>query len=157
VLDAGTDRDVLKGGEGNDMLVGGGGADLIDGGTGRDMLMGGSGADNLAGGLGRDMLKGGTGDDHLMGGEGNDVLVGGTGADVFVFASSSGHDRITDFGAADRIEIDGSLWSGTAADFVTDHASVTAQGVLISLSADSDILLLSLTRTDGLAEALQFG
>jgi Ca2+-binding RTX toxin-like protein len=154
-LDGGTGRDVLSGGAGADKLNGGTGNDVIDGGAGRDGLKGGEGADTLSGGSGRDWLKGGAGNDTITGGVGGDVLVGGAGADVFVFAAESGRDRVTDFGAGDMLQIDAGSWTGTAAQFVADHAAVTGEGVLITLSEGSSILLAGLTTTDGLADELQ--
>lgn len=155
MLDGGTGRDVLKGGDGKDTLNGGAGNDVLDGGADRDVVRGGAGTDSLSGGAGRDALQGGAGNDRLTGGEGNDVLTGGGGADVFVFSGRSGRDRITDFGAGDRLEIDHATWEGTAAAFIAKHAVVTADGVLITLGDGADILLAGLRQTDGLADALQ--
>lgn len=156
VLDGGAGRDVLKGGDGRDLLSGGTGADVLDGGAGKDVLTGGGGTDTLSGGAGRDIVRGGTGNDSLSGGMGNDVLAGGAGMDTFVFGAQSGNDRITDFGATDRIAIDADLWSGSAEDFVAEHASVTAKGVLLTISGDNDVLLVGVTHTAGLADMLEF-
>jgi Ca2+-binding RTX toxin-like protein len=127
---------------------------MLDGGTGRDVLKGGVGADMLSGGAGRDSLRGGAGDDTLTGGAGNDVLAGGVGADVFVFAEDSGRDRVTDFAAGDLLKIDVDGWEGSTTDFLAEHATVMASGVLIVLSATSDILLAGVGATDSLADAL---
>jgi len=94
----------LRGGRGNDVLKGRGGDDTLHGGAGNDILMGGSG---------KDRLYGGDGNDTLSGGAGVDVLTGGKGRDVFVFEKLSymggrnSHDRITDFGRHDRIDLRG--------------------------------------------------
>jgi len=154
MLDGGAGRDVLRGGDGQDMLSGGAGNDMLDGGTGRDVLKGGVGADMLSGGAGRDSLRGGAGDDTLTGGAGNDVLAGGVGADVFVFAEDSGRDRVTDFAAGDLLKIDVDGWEGSTTDFLAEHATAMASGVLIVLSATSDILLAGVGATDSLADAL---
>ena len=154
-LDGGTGRDVLSGGAGADKLSGGTGNDVIEGGAGRDGLLGGAGADTLSGGTGRDWLKGGAGTDTITGGAGDDALSGGAGADVFVFTGETGRDRIADFGAGDTLRIDAGAWTGSAAQFVADRASITCEGVLITLSEGSDILLAGLTTTDGLADGLQ--
>lgn len=69
-------------------IAGNAAANVLDGGGGNDLLMG-------AGG--NDRLRGGTGDDRLIGGSGSDVLTGGTGADIFIFDTTNGGDRITDF------------------------------------------------------------
>jgi Ca2+-binding RTX toxin-like protein len=155
MLDGGAGRDVLKGGAGNDMLSGGVGNDVLDGGTGRDVLKGGAGTDTLSGGDGRDSLKGGAGADTITGGAGNDVLSGGAGSDVFVFNGEAGNDRVTDFGADDQLTIDAGAWEGTTAEFVADNAAVTNDGVLITLSDSSNVLLAGMTKTDGLADMLQ--
>jgi Ca2+-binding RTX toxin-like protein len=85
------------GGNGDDVVRGEDGHDQLFGENGNDALFGGTGDDLLDGGRGDDRLDGGAGDDRLVGGQGNDILVGGMGADTFVFAKSSGFDRITDF------------------------------------------------------------
>jgi Ca2+-binding RTX toxin-like protein len=63
------------------------------------------GDDRLFGLGGNDTLTGGLGDDRIEGGAGADVLTGDDGADLFVFGNDLGgaRDRITDFGAVDRI------------------------------------------------------
>ncbi|MFM9934810.1 MAG: calcium-binding protein [Novosphingobium sp.] len=163
-LAGGMGNDQLMGGTGHDRMNGGAGSDLLDGGTGRDMLKGGdgkdklsggAGADTLDGGSGHDVLKGGGGGDTLSGGAGNDVLTGGSGADIFMFSGQSGQDRVADFGAGDVLQIDPGTWEGSTAEFLAQHAAVTAEGVLITLTANSAILLSGLTQTDGLAETLQ--
>ena len=75
----------------------------------RDVLKGGNGNDVLDGGNDADKLVGGAGDDVLIGGSGNDRLKGGLGADTFVV--SSGIDRLMDLQLAqgDVIEIAGNL------------------------------------------------
>lgn len=156
MLDGGAGRDVLKGGAGNDMLSGGVGNDVLDGGIGRDVLKGGAGTDTLSGSDGRDSLKGGAGADTITGGAGSDVLSGGAGSDVFVFHSEAGNDRVTDFGAGDQLKIDAGTWEGTTAEFVADNATVTDDGVLITLSDTSNVLLAGMTTTDFLASMIQF-
>ncbi|MDB2407985.1 hypothetical protein N9W17_05660 [Jannaschia sp.] len=65
------------------------------------------GADTLFGGTGNNVVDGQGGDDRIDGGIGRDTLTGGDGADVFVFASGSGADTITDFEiGSDRVEFD---------------------------------------------------
>jgi hypothetical protein len=84
--------------------VGGNGADMLVGNEYDNLLVGGAGDDTLLGGAGEDTLSGGAGVDRLDGGSGNDVLTGGgPGRDIFVFASLSGTDIITDFDQADVI------------------------------------------------------
>jgi Ca2+-binding RTX toxin-like protein/methionine-rich copper-binding protein CopC len=71
-----------------------------------DRLTGNGGNNALDGGAGNDTASGGGGRDTLTGGAGNDRLAGGAGNDVFVFASASGSDTITDFASgADKLRI----------------------------------------------------
>ncbi len=149
-------QDIQMGLAGNDRLSGLQGDDQLMGGRGKDVLKGGTGTDILDGGTGSDLLRGGAGADVLAGGRGDDALYGGAGADVFVFSTLGGHDKIGDFRAGDHLQIAASLWSGSTLDFVASHASVTEAGVLLHLSANSDILLVGLTQTTGLADALLF-
>jgi Ca2+-binding RTX toxin-like protein len=81
------------------------GDDTVRGSGFDDTLVAGDGNDRLLGGRGDDTLRGQDGRDALFGGPGRDTLTGGTYADVFVFGSTSGRDRITDFGRVDLIEI----------------------------------------------------
>ncbi|MCZ2839987.1 ExeM/NucH family extracellular endonuclease [Modestobacter sp. VKM Ac-2985] len=74
--------DVLRGGNGVDVIMGLGGDDTITGGNGADVICGGDGDDVLRGGNGDDVLLGGAGDDELRGDNGSDTLIGGPGTDV---------------------------------------------------------------------------
>ena len=106
MLWGGSEADLLRGASASDMLYGESGDDTLNGGSGADSLYGGDDADLLLGGLGRDLLEGGNGADTLDGGLGNDILTGGADADVFVFATDSGVDTITDFdSAADMFDL----------------------------------------------------
>lgn len=82
--------DILKGGNGNDLIIGFEGNDRIDGSNGNDCLIGGPGNDRIngsngddyiAGGAGDDILDGSNGDDRIFGNEGNDTLIGSNGND----------------------------------------------------------------------------
>ncbi|HXZ97133.1 MAG TPA: calcium-binding protein [Burkholderiales bacterium] len=95
-------KDVLTGGEGNDLLFGGNGKDTLRGGAGNDLLDGGNGDDVLRGGAGNDILEGGNGKDILKdksgnnlfdGGKGNDTLTGGSGNELFI--GGKGNDSIS--------------------------------------------------------------
>ncbi|ELM3616787.1 VWA domain-containing protein [Aeromonas sobria] len=117
-------NDVLRGGDGNDILFGDSiYADSIDGGWaafaaaypgatnselrslitaghssfGKDGSVGGN--DILDGGAGADILYGQKGDDLLIGGSGSDTLTGGAGKDTFKWsaADAGGTDVIKDF------------------------------------------------------------
>lgn len=93
--------DVLKAGDGNDLVRGLGGNDRIEGERGSDKLIGGSGAD------------------RLIGGAGADLLIGGTGADVFQLSRPTdsgalGEDVVSDFTRGqDKIDLS-SLDANTA-------------------------------------------
>ncbi|KIY37638.1 hypothetical protein TZ03_26805, partial [Pseudomonas sp. 10-1B] len=83
------------------------GKDLLNGGNGNDILFGQGGNDTLDGGKGNDILLGGSGDDTLIGGQGNDILIGGSGADTFVWkAGDTGNDVIKDFKESENDRID---------------------------------------------------
>lgn len=104
------DRDVIKGGAGNDRIAGGLGSDFLSGGGGSDQIdhfghaMETSGAErhdyNWHDDGAADVLDGEAGDDTLIFGNG-DIATGGSGEDVFWLYSDgqSGADQaeITDF------------------------------------------------------------
>ena len=60
-------------------------------------VWGGDGNDIVWGGPSSDEIIGGNGNDTIQGGPGDDILTGSADADVFIYASGSGHDQITDF------------------------------------------------------------
>jgi Ca2+-binding RTX toxin-like protein len=129
--------DDLRGGAGNDVLIGAAGADTLDGGIGNDILSGGGKADDLAGGGGQDILNGGGGWDELNGGEGNDTLTGGGGNDVFVFATDSGSDQITDFAQGED-----TIWlTDQIGGF--DSLGIQDNGADLEISHDSGVILLT--------------
>ncbi|NUB43319.1 Hint domain-containing protein [Fertoebacter nigrum] len=70
------DRDVVYGGEGDDVVRSGDDGDTLYGGVGNDTLDGGDDDDLLWGGYGDDKLIGGEGADTLYGEAGDDVLYG---------------------------------------------------------------------------------
>ena len=67
------DRDMVDGGEGNDVILTGDDNDIIDGGLGDD---------TIDGGLDDDLIDGGDDDDRIIGGEGSDEIEGGAGNDT---------------------------------------------------------------------------
>ncbi|WP_334161626.1 hypothetical protein [Phenylobacterium sp.] len=71
---------LIRGGDGDDVLTGGAGSDRVIGGAGNDTLSGGG-----AGHGGYDLLQGGAGDDRLEVAA-DTVAEGGEGADTFVLA-----------------------------------------------------------------------
>jgi len=76
--------DCLVGGEGNDRIYGSNGNDVILGEEGNDYLDGSNGNDRLFGGSGNDIVDAGNGDDYVEGNEGNDNLRGGNGNDILL-------------------------------------------------------------------------
>ncbi|MEM7238216.1 MAG: Ig-like domain-containing protein, partial [Pseudomonadota bacterium] len=81
-IDGGDQADILLAGEGDDTAIGGDGDDTISGQAGADLLIGGNGADVIREtGFDENTLFGGAGDDTLRGGDGVDTLVGGAGSD----------------------------------------------------------------------------
>jgi Ca2+-binding RTX toxin-like protein len=124
------------------------------GGNGPGIIVGGNGGDTLDGRGGDDFLFGGNGSDRLIGGDGNDKLTGGRGADTFVFGPGFGHDVITDFSRADRIEFD----DGVFRNF-HDVKAATKQvdeNTVITLDADNSITLLGVDRDSLLASHFDF-
>ena len=78
-------------------------------------IKGNSLANSIVGGSNSDSFSGGAGADTLNGGTGNDTLSGGAGNDVFVYASNSGNDVITDYTSGqDKISITGAKISKTS-------------------------------------------
>ncbi|WP_407929388.1 calcium-binding protein, partial [Jannaschia marina] len=109
----GDGADMILGDDGRDTLQGRNGDDTIAGNFGDDILGGGDDADRLFGGGGDDTIDGGEGADRIDGGFGDDRLTGGQGADVFLFGTSQGFDRITDFDRTeDLIDLGGHAASG---------------------------------------------
>ena len=120
-FESATDRLVINGGAGDDILIATDTAGVtLEGGDGDDVLIAtGTAGVTLDGGDGDDILVGGDGDDVLIGGPGDDVLIGGAGNDVFD-PGTSGDVTIQGFVAgADRIDLHGVAG-------VTDFASVMA-------------------------------
>ncbi|MGR3501851.1 calcium-binding protein [Pseudaestuariivita sp.] len=172
----GAGRDTVYGGNGNDTIQGGGGADEFNGGRGKDLIYGRNGADELNGNGGSDTIYAGNGADDVEGGfgrdrvflgngadtyedadqsgpGGSDTITGGNGADTFIFDDETGADVITDFEiGVDTLELSLEAAGGrSAAQVVSDLASVTGTGVEIDLGDGNTITLNGLTSTAGLA------
>jgi hypothetical protein len=103
VLDGTTERDVIRGLGGNDVIHANPGDrpnayygrlddDRVDAGPGNDVVYAARGTDVVLGGPGDDRLDGGRGADRLSGGPGNDTLTGGRYFDLL--SGGSGNDRI---------------------------------------------------------------
>ena len=76
-LDPENDRDLVLGGDGDDVITTGDDADTISGGAGADLIDGGIDADQIDGDDGNDTLIGGEGSDTINGGAGDDSIFGG--------------------------------------------------------------------------------
>ena len=115
-------------------------ANGLTGGNGSGIIAGGKGAQTLDGRGGDDFLFGNNGSDRLIGGDGNDRLTGGHGGDTFVFGPGFGHDVVTDYSHADRIEFDGGVFQ----NFQQVHAASHQVGAdtVITVDANNSITLL---------------
>ena len=82
-------------------------------------LIGSSFDDYVYGNSGANIINGGSGNDIIKGYAGNDTLTGGAGGDFFVFNTAldaaTNVDTITDFNAADTIQLDNSVFTVLAA------------------------------------------
>lgn len=85
-------NDVLRGGNGNDLIFGFEGNDRIEGSNGDDCLVGGEGNDRIFASNGNDVILGNEGNDYLDGSNGDDLIKGGAGNDTI--EGSNGNDRI---------------------------------------------------------------
>jgi serralysin len=154
-LEGNSAANLLNGAAGNDTVSGLGGNDRLYGSSGNDTVSGGDGNDAVRGGTGQDSLFGNAGRDYLYGEAGNDHLTGGTGVDYFVFAAATGADIITDFSMTeDRLRLDDAIWGGavtTAAQVVSQHASIVAGDVVIQLGAGHIVTLDGISSLTNLA------
>ena len=137
----------LYGMRGNDSMLGADGIDRLTGGTGNDSLDGGTGNDILNGGTGNDILKGGVGNDDLTGSSGNDQYFGDAGNDNFIFAKSSGTDRVSAF--ADNIDtlmFDDAIWGGgkTVAQVISTFAHVVGGTVVFDFGGINKITIVGI-------------
>jgi Ca2+-binding RTX toxin-like protein len=103
------------------------------------IIVAGNGGETLNGNGGDDLLFGGNGPDRIIGGTGDDTLTGGNGPDTFVFAAGFGHDVITDFTPADRIEFDDGLFGSFQA--VQAASQQLGNDTVITLDIDNSITL----------------
>jgi len=155
LLEGGLGRDELQVGTGATTANGGAGDDFINTLQGsRSLLRGEDGADRLTG-QGSDTLDGGTGDDWIDPRGGVDVLIGGDGSDTFHFGSFASQrvvgqiDRILDWSASDRIELENIFQSQLRYDerTATDLASALGQfknldaSTVVAVQAGSDVVV----------------
>ena len=114
IIITGDDDDVVKGGYGNDTIDGGYDDDFLEGNQGDDSIVGGEGSDTIDGGYGNDLIYGGYGDGvpdiinipddagDLLPENGKDLIFGGVGDDTIYGAD----DADTIFGGQDNDVID---------------------------------------------------
>ena len=103
VLLGGSAIDSIFGRDGNDRLFAKGGDDYVDGEAGNDELHGGSGDDVMAGRRGSDEIHGDAGNDRITGDRGSDRIFGGGGRDT-IFGNFD-RDRIDGGPGNDRINV----------------------------------------------------
>jgi Ca2+-binding RTX toxin-like protein len=143
-LDAGSEVETIVARLSSDTLITGNELDnRIDGNTGDDALVGGAGNDRLNGAAGNDLLVGGAGDD---------IMTGGAGNDTFRLQAGFGNDRVTDFSAADKLDLRG-LGFATAQAAINAFAQVGADAVL-DLGGGNKLTLQNVAKAD--LQATQF-
>jgi Ca2+-binding RTX toxin-like protein len=97
-------------------------------------------ANALTGNAGNNSLNGKSGADTLDGGLGNDSLTGGADADLFVFRTGDGHDTITDFAAADKIDLSGVKGIQNFSDLKQNHIEEASDHITIVAGSDQIVL-----------------
>jgi serralysin len=100
-----SDKRLIHGTRGPDVILGGPGPNKILGGGGNDTICGGRGRDRIDGGRGKDTLDGRADADVVRGGRGSDVVAGGAGVDQV--RGESGNDTVR--GDAGRDDVEGGL------------------------------------------------
>ncbi len=118
---------------------------VVTGSATNNVIIGNTGADTLAGGAGDDVLSGRNGADVLTGGFGNDTLTGGADADLFVFATGSGRDMISDYtDGVDRIDLSGLDAIVDFADLQASHLRQAGANVVLD-AGNGDTLVIRAT------------
>lgn len=136
-------------GHGNDRLIS---IENLLGSAFNDRLTGNAGANRLNGGAGKDTLIGGAGNDTLIGGAGADILTGGAGADHFVFNSTAGSDRITDFrSGVDRMRFSMSALDVGDGDLVVE--GLVTRGAPGGFSPAAEVVIFTRNAADLTAAA----
>ena len=101
LIDAGEGNDVVRGGNGGDVVLLGSGNDLAITNGGNDIVDGGAGNDRIWTGAGHDVVDGGDNDDYIVLGAGDDTAFGGTGNDRVW--SEIGNDQVSGGDGDDEI------------------------------------------------------
>lgn len=100
-IGTGLERDIIRGGRGDDAIHDAGGNNIVDGGDGIDNIITGDGNDWISGGRGDDVIDAFNGRNRVFGGAGNDVI--GTGAGNDFIDGGRGNDQITSNAGDDRL------------------------------------------------------
>ena len=108
-------------------------------------IAGNSLVNSIVGGSGNDSLSGLAGADTLNGVKGNDTLTGGSGNDVFIYASSSGNDVITDYATGDKLSITGGKYTRTTVG--NDVKFTVGNGSILLKNAKTKTITVSGTST----------
>ena len=99
---------------------GNGSANVLKGANGNDVLVGGGGADTMYGGADNDLLRGGSGNDTLYGGAGDDLFRFDTALST---STVENVDRIKDFNPTrDTIELENSIFTKLGTGTTIDPA-----------------------------------
>ncbi|MGR3501850.1 hypothetical protein [Pseudaestuariivita sp.] len=161
-VQGGGGADVLYGQLGDDVIYGRNGSDKIYAAAGSDTIFGGAGNDVMFAGAGTDSVEMGNGADTFFdtdqgGAAGSDTITGGFGADRFVFNGATGADEITDFQVGiDTLRIaSASVGGRSAAQVVSDLASLTADGAEIDMGGGNVITLDGVTSLSALASDIE--
>ncbi|MDV6028998.1 MAG: hypothetical protein F9B45_02590 [Phycisphaera sp. RhM] len=144
-------NDVLKGGDGNDVIWGGAsgpGLEMVVGTTGgMDLLLGEDGHDTIRGGLGPDYINGGYGDDFLVGENGDDILISESGAAWL--EGGEGHDQLIGSEDVDR-GLGSYLIGGDTTSSFDDDTLIGSYGPDTLIGGNGDDVLLGAFGNDSL-------
>lgn len=89
-----------------------------------NLTLTGTSASSATGNSLANVIIGNSGDNVINGGSGADTLTGGGGADTFVFNFKGGSDVVTDFGAADILDVTAYAKSGYAPSLINSGADL---------------------------------
>jgi Ca2+-binding RTX toxin-like protein len=151
-------RDILIGGEGDDVVTGGGGDDgvLLDGGADRFVWKAGDGNDEIGGGLGRDQfdMRGAGGADSIrLAAAGLGLIDAAAGAETVALTSFE-RVRLTGLAGADRLEIGPMAGTGLT-ELIVDLAG--APGAASGDGAADEIVLRGTDGADDLTVQVRPG
>lgn len=130
--------DVIRTGEGNDVLLGNGGNDTLYSGAGDDIINAGKGHDEAHGGDGDDLINLEDGNDYAEGGRGDDIVNAGAGDDV-VYGDLKGDNLLTGTeGATSFSQYEGGGWTMTDVDgqSTISQSANTVAGETYTISFD---------------------